>query len=70
MAESVAQQYTAGGSLATLRLTVPVDVPPVGMIFSRERSETAVTKQLVECVRDAARSRRKSQSRKSAPPEA
>lgn len=57
MAQSVARQYTQDGVVATLPVTVPVEVPPVGMIFMRERTETAVTRALVECVRLVAKAR-------------
>jgi DNA-binding transcriptional LysR family regulator len=55
MAGAVARHTEEQGLLRRLRLEVPVELPPVGLIFVRARPLTAVTEQLVQCLRQVAR---------------
>lgn len=55
MARSVAQHFAGLGMLAVLKLTVTVELPPVGLITLRDQRVTPVTAQLVECLREVAR---------------
>ncbi|KAI3599250.1 Transcriptional regulator, LysR family [Cupriavidus necator H850] len=54
MAESVALSLQEEGQLHVLKMAVPVDLPPVGIITLRERAPSLGTDQLVECLREAA----------------
>ena len=55
MARSVARHFEEQGLVQVLKLTVDVDLPPVGMISVRGRPMTAVTAQLAECLRAVAK---------------
>ena len=55
MARSVAAHFAQQGMVAVLKLPVPVDLPPVGLITLRGQRVTPVTTQLVECLREVAR---------------
>ncbi|WP_460481984.1 LysR substrate-binding domain-containing protein [Comamonas humi] len=55
MARTVAQHFAQQGLLAVLRLAVPVELPPVGLITLRGQPMTPVTGLLVECLREQAR---------------
>lgn len=55
MAGSVARHFEEDGLVQQLKLPVPVDLPPVGLIFVRARPLTPVTEQLVQCLRAVAR---------------
>ncbi len=57
MARSVGRHFAALGLVSVLKLKVPVDLPAVGLITVRGRRLTATTEQLMECLRQAARSR-------------
>ncbi len=37
-----------------LKLPVPVDLPPVGLITVRDRATTRITQQLMDCLRESA----------------
>ncbi|MBS0608875.1 MAG: LysR family transcriptional regulator, partial [Proteobacteria bacterium] len=52
MARSVARHFARQGMMAVLRLPVPVELPPVGLITLRGQRVTPVTAQLVECLRE------------------
>ena len=52
----------------TLRLPVPVELPPIGLITPRGRPVTTTTAQLMECLRQAAGARRAGSSPGSAAP--
>jgi DNA-binding transcriptional LysR family regulator len=54
MAESVALALQEEGRLHVLKLDVPVELPPVGIITLRERAPSIGTDQLVACLREAA----------------
>ena len=51
MARSVARHFQQLGLVQVLKLDVPVDLPPVGLITVRARPLTAVTQQLVKELR-------------------
>ncbi|MCU4295735.1 LysR family transcriptional regulator, partial [Brevibacterium permense] len=52
MARAVARHCAEQGMVAVLKLPVPVELPPVGIIRMRGREWTAVTEGLVECLRE------------------
>lgn len=54
MARSVARHFAEQGLLAVLPLTIPVALPPVGIISVRSRHRTPAAEQLVDCLRMAA----------------
>ncbi len=54
MARSVARHFEAQGALVRLRLTVGVDLPPVGLITLRNQRPAAATERLLECLRQVA----------------
>ncbi|QNP59394.1 LysR substrate-binding domain-containing protein [Paenacidovorax monticola] len=54
MAHTVARHFERQGMLAVLRLGVPVELPPVGLITLRGQRVTPVTGLLVECLREVA----------------
>ena len=54
LARSVAEYFEREGTLQVLKLAVPVELPPIGLITLRGRPLTATTGQLVECLRAAA----------------
>ncbi|MBO9679604.1 MAG: LysR family transcriptional regulator [Acidovorax sp.] len=54
MARTVARHFERQGMLAVLRLGVPVELPPVGLITLRGQRVTPVTGLLVECLREVA----------------
>lgn len=68
MARSVARHFESGGSVRVLKLDVPVDLPPVGLITLRGRQQTTTTAQLMECLRAAAREVVKSSRRAASSP--
>jgi DNA-binding transcriptional LysR family regulator len=51
MARSVADYFSGQGVISIVRLDVPVDVPPVGMMTVRGRKLTPITERLVEIMR-------------------
>lgn len=57
MAQSVARHFQAEGMVEIVKLPVPVELPPIGLITVRGRPLTPVTQQLVECLRRAAKSK-------------
>lgn len=52
MAGTVARHYAQRGVVAVLKLPVPVELPPVGLITLRGQQMTPVTGLLVECLRE------------------
>ncbi len=54
MAASVAMAMQREGRLQVLKMEVPVDLPPVGIITLRERAPSIGTDQLLACLRQAA----------------
>lgn len=52
--QSVARHFKAEGMIEIVKLAVPVELPPIGLITVRGRPLTPVTQQLVECLRRAA----------------
>jgi DNA-binding transcriptional LysR family regulator len=57
MAASVAEHFERDGFVQRLALPVDVELPPVGLIVARQRPLTAVSEQLVQCLREEARPR-------------
>jgi DNA-binding transcriptional LysR family regulator len=55
LARSVARHFEDQGALRVLKLAVPVELPPVGLITVRARPLTTTTEQLMDCLRQAAR---------------
>lgn len=55
LARSVARHFEDQGTLRILKLAVPVELPPVGLITVRGRPLTTTTEQLMECLRQSAR---------------
>jgi DNA-binding transcriptional LysR family regulator len=55
LARSVARHFEQEGALQVLKMPVPVEVPPIGLITVRGRRLTTTTTQLMECLRTAAR---------------
>ncbi|MDR6215921.1 LysR substrate-binding domain-containing protein [Paracidovorax wautersii] len=55
MARTVARHWAAQGMLAVVRLPVPIELPPVGLITLRGQAITPVTAALVECLHEVAR---------------
>jgi DNA-binding transcriptional LysR family regulator len=55
MARPVARHFEQQGVLQVLALTVPVELPPIGLITVRGRQSTTTTQQLMECLRQAAK---------------
>ena len=53
MARSVADYFSEQGLIAIVRLDVPVEVPPVGLITVRGRTLTPITQRLIEMMRSA-----------------
>ena len=54
LAHGVARHFEREGGLKILRLGVPIELPPVGMITLRGRTATPATAQLMACLRRAA----------------
>jgi len=54
LARGVARHFEREGLLKVLRLQVPIELPPVGMITLRGRSRTPATEQLMACLRSTA----------------
>ncbi|NML43455.1 LysR family transcriptional regulator [Ramlibacter sp. G-1-2-2] len=54
MARSVAAYFEEQGTVQVLKLAVPVELPPIGLITVRGRKLTTTTEQLMECLRAAA----------------
>ncbi|MDF2466497.1 MAG: transcriptional regulator, LysR family [Ramlibacter sp.] len=54
VARSVATHFQTQGIFKVLKLPVPVDLPPVGLITVRDRATTRITQQLMECLRSVA----------------
>lgn len=54
VARSVGQHFEREGLFKVLKLPVPVDLPPVGLITVRGRPPTRITEQLMECLRRVA----------------
>jgi DNA-binding transcriptional LysR family regulator len=57
MARSVGRHFEKLGLVSVLKLKVPVDLPAVGLITVRSRRLTASTRQLMDCLRQAAKAR-------------
>lgn len=57
MARSVGRQFEKLGLVSMLKLRVPVELPSVGLITLRGRCVTATTQQLMDCLRQAAKTR-------------
>ncbi len=55
MARTVARHWAAQGMLVVVRLPVPIELPPVGLITLRGQAITPVTAALVECLHEVAR---------------
>jgi DNA-binding transcriptional LysR family regulator len=55
VAQSVALRYAALGGFAILKIPVPVDLPPVGLITLRGEQSTRITLQLMECLRETSK---------------
>jgi DNA-binding transcriptional LysR family regulator len=55
MARSVARHFEEEGAVQALKLTVPVELPPIGLITVRGRLQTTTTEQLMDCLRQAAK---------------
>lgn len=55
LARSAAARLQANGVLTVLRMDVPVELPPVGIIRLRDRSIAASAEQMVLCLRRAAK---------------
>jgi len=54
LALGVARHFEREGLIKALRLQVPIELPPVGMITMQGRKPTPATEQLMECLRTAA----------------
>jgi DNA-binding transcriptional LysR family regulator len=59
VARGVAQDLERQGLARTLRVVVPIELPPVGLISLSGRVRTPTTEQLVDCLREVAKSRDK-----------
>ncbi|ANN65522.1 LysR substrate-binding domain-containing protein [Bordetella bronchialis] len=57
MAESAAREFEQAGTLSVLGLAVEVELPAVGIIALRDVVPTAVSEQLMHCLRRAAKGR-------------
>ncbi|NRF67166.1 LysR family transcriptional regulator [Aquincola sp. S2] len=57
VARGVARFLEREGLAATVKLKVPIELPPVGLITMRQRRPTPATEQLIECLRRAAKGR-------------
>ncbi|QHE75587.1 LysR substrate-binding domain-containing protein [Hydrogenophaga sp. PBL-H3] len=57
VARSVGEHFEREGLFKVLKLPVPVDLPPVGLITVRGRPPTRITEQLMECLRRVAAER-------------
>jgi DNA-binding transcriptional LysR family regulator len=57
VARSVGEHFEREGLFKVLKLPVPVDLPPVGLITVRGRPPTRITGQLMECLRQVAANR-------------
>jgi hypothetical protein len=57
MARSVAHYFEEQGAVQVLKLSVPVELPAIGLITARGRRLTTTTEQLMECLREAAAGR-------------
>jgi DNA-binding transcriptional LysR family regulator len=54
LARSVGMHFQKEGLLKVLPITVPIELPPIGMIVVRERRLTPSTEQLMTCLRTTA----------------
>jgi DNA-binding transcriptional LysR family regulator len=54
LARSVGMHFQKEGLLKVLPITVPIELPPIGMIVVRERRLTSSTEQLMGCLRETA----------------
>jgi len=54
LARGVARHFEREGLVKVLKLQVPIELPPVGMITLRGRSRTPATEQLMACLRSTA----------------
>ncbi|MCG2591810.1 LysR substrate-binding domain-containing protein [Ramlibacter sp. XY19] len=57
MARSVGRHFEREGVVQVLSLTVPVELPPIGLITMRGRRATTTTELLMDCLRKAAKER-------------
>ncbi|WP_048440309.1 LysR substrate-binding domain-containing protein [Caenimonas sp. SL110] len=55
VAQSVGTHFEQQGMFAVLKLPVPVELPPVGLITVRGRPPTRITQQLMQCLRSVAK---------------
>ena len=55
VARAVAKKMEAEGLVRALRVALPIELPPVGLIFLAGRLRTPTTEQLAECLRNVAR---------------
>jgi DNA-binding transcriptional LysR family regulator len=56
VAQSVGLHFEQQGQFKVLRLDVPVELPPIGLITVRGRGLTSTSEQLIDCLRHAAKS--------------
>ncbi|WP_440532522.1 LysR substrate-binding domain-containing protein [Variovorax sp. YR566] len=54
LARSVARHFAKQGQLCILKINVPIELPPVGIITLRGRSQTPASQLLMECLRKVA----------------
>lgn len=54
LARSVARHFAREGQLSILKISVPIELPPVGLITLRGRAQTPASLLLAECLREAA----------------
>ena len=54
LAQGVARHFEGEGLLKVLPMTIPIELPPVGIITLRARVRTPAASLLVECLRQAA----------------
>ncbi|WP_198083398.1 LysR family transcriptional regulator [Variovorax sp. E3] len=57
LAQGVAQHYARQGLLRILKVKVPIELPPVGLITLRGRTQTPASELLITCLRETAASR-------------
>lgn len=57
LARSVAQHFAQQGLFEVVKLELALSLPPVGIITLRDRHATAVSEQMIGCLREAARAR-------------
>ena len=60
LARGVAQHFSQQGMLRILKIKVPIELPPVGIITLRGRPKTPASQLLMDCLRKVATSPQKS----------